>query len=164
MKLPPPEALLAGCVYLPRIIAKARALSAGLLPEGYVTRFGTPDSVDGLFLAFCGLSAQQITEAAALNDAFVERWFGSLPGTSAQRIKEWNHIARNLGRVGFPMAERLPIALSTKYGHLANRGIETIFEMLNADEEPNQSLGPTSGTVTRRAEPRVAPFPPAAPL
>jgi len=68
----------------------------------------------------------------------VEQWFESLPSTSAQRIKEWNHTAVNLGRPGFPMAARLPIALSTKYRHLVNRGIETIFEMLSADEKPTR--------------------------
>jgi hypothetical protein len=134
MKLPPPEASLAGCVYLPRIIAKARALKAGVLPEEYAVRFGTADSVDGLFLAYFDLSAKQITEAAELSDASVEQWFAMVPSAGVQRVKEWNHKAVNFGRPGFPMAERLPIALSTKYRHLANRGIETIFEMLNADE------------------------------
>jgi hypothetical protein len=134
MKLPPPEALLAGCVFLPRIIAKARALKAGLLPEEYAVRFGAADTVDGLFLEFFGLSAAQITEAAEPSDALVEQWFERLPSASAQRIAEWNHTAVNLGRPGFPMAERLPVALSTKYRHLANRGIETVFQMLNADE------------------------------
>jgi hypothetical protein len=46
MKLPSPEALVADCVFLPRIIAKARALKAGLLPEEYAVRFGAADTVD----------------------------------------------------------------------------------------------------------------------
>lgn len=135
MKLPRPEARFAGCVFLPRIIAKARALKAGVLPPEYAARFGAPDALDGLFLGFFGLRAEQILEAAQLGDPALEQWFGSVPGASEQRIAEWNHTALNLGRAGFPMAERLPIALSTKYRHLAGRGIETIFEMLNADEE-----------------------------
>jgi hypothetical protein len=134
MKLPPPESPLAGCVYLPRIIAKARAFKAGVLPQEYAVRFGAPDSVDGLFLEFFGLSAKQITEAAELSDAAVETWFASVPFVDAQRIQQWNHTAVNLGRPGFPMAERLPVALSTKYKHVADSGSETIFEMLNADE------------------------------
>jgi hypothetical protein len=110
---------------------------------------------NGLFLACFGLNAQQITEAVGLSDASLVRWFESLPGTSAHRIGEWNHTALNLGRAGFPMAERLPIALSTKYRHLANRGIQTIFEMLNADEEPNKALAtPTSVTFPAAQEPR----------
>src|SRR5262245_23220156 len=56
MKLPSPAATLAGCVFLPRIIAKARAIKTGVLPEEYAVRFGAPDSIDGLFLAFFDLS------------------------------------------------------------------------------------------------------------
>ena len=134
MKLPLPEAQLATCVFLPRIIAKARAFKAGALPEEYAVRFGEPDSVDGLFLAFFQLTVKQISDAAELSDAEIVNWFATLPSAGAQRIKEWNHIAMNLGRPGFPMADRLPIALCTKYRHLAGRGIETIFEMLNEDE------------------------------
>jgi hypothetical protein len=134
VKLPPPEARLAGCGFLPRIIAKARGLKAGLLPREFAERFGAPDGLDGQFLGFFGLTAQQISEAAELSDTAVEQWFSGIPGVG-QRIPEWNHITLNLGRLGFPMAERLPIALSTKYRHLAGRGIETIFDMLNADEK-----------------------------
>jgi hypothetical protein len=135
VKLPTPETTLAGCMFLPRIVSKARALNAGELPKEYAARFGAPDSVDGVFLGFFGLTALQILQAAEMNDASVEKWFGDLPGASAQRTREWNHTAVNLGRPGFPMADRLPISPTSKYSHLADRGIETIFQMLNADEE-----------------------------
>jgi hypothetical protein len=133
MKLPPPEATLAGCVFLPRIIAKARAYTAGLLPEEYSVRFGVPDGVDGLFLGFFTLSRDQIVEASVMSDASIAQWFESV--ASRERIEAWNHTALNLGRPGFPLAERLPITATSKYKHLANRRIETIFQMLNADEE-----------------------------
>lgn len=145
MTLPSPEAALAGCVFLPRIIAKARALEAGVLPPEYAQRFGAPDSVDGLFLGFFGLRAEQIVAAAKRSDASVEQWFGSVPDATAQRIQQWNHTALNLGRPGFPMADRLPVALRTKYRHLAGREIETIFEMLKADEEPREAPDRTAG-------------------
>src|SRR5438309_11852314 len=122
MRLPSPETRLAGCAFLARIVAKARALRAGALPGDYAVRFGAADSVDGLFLAFFGLSAEQITEAAELSDESIAQWFETV--ANVPRIQEWNHVAVNLGRPGFPMAERLPIALSTKYRHLANRRIE----------------------------------------
>jgi hypothetical protein len=141
MKLPPPEAPLAGCMFLPRIIAKARAMKTGELPQEYAARFGAANGVDGLFLGFFDLSADQITEAAALDDAAVEKWFNEMPGVTAQRIREWNHTAVNLGRPGFPMADRLPIAPTSKYRHLANRGVETIFQILNADEETGAAAG-----------------------
>jgi len=135
MKLPVPEAQLAGCVWLPRIIAKARALQNGKLPEEYAIRFGASDGVDGVFLRFFDLTKEQIFAAADQPDAAVARWFESLPTVSAKRIEEWNHIGMNLGRAGFPLADRLPIGPKSKYAHLANRGIQTIFQMLKADEE-----------------------------
>lgn len=133
MKLPPPEATLAGCVFLPRIIAKARAYTAGALSGEYAVRFGAPDGVDGLFLRFFGLNRDQIVSASGMTDAAVAQWFESV--ASKERIESWNHTALNLGRPGFPLAERLPIKPTSKYRHLVGRPIETIFQMLNADEE-----------------------------
>ena len=44
----------------------------------------------------------------------------------------------NLGRPGFPMVERFPVALATAYSHLAELKLETVFEVLEADEQtPN---------------------------
>jgi uncharacterized protein DUF5069 len=134
MKLPLPEAQLAGCVWLPRIVAKARAIQAGTLSEEYAIRFGAPDGVDGVFLRFFELTKEQIAAAAHHPDVAVERWFVNLPTVSAKRIEEWNHVGMNLGRPGFPLADRLPIGPTSKYAHLAERGIQTIFEMLRADE------------------------------
>lgn len=135
MRLPPPEASLAGCVFLPRIIAKARALKTGELPPEYAVRFGGPGGVDELFLGWFGLQVDQVVAAAAGDDAAVAQWFEGVPGATAERVREWNHTAVNLGRPGFPLADRLPIAPTSKYRHLADRGLQTIFEMLNADEE-----------------------------
>lgn len=135
MNLPLPEAQLAGCVWLPRIIAKARALRKGELPEDYVIRFGAVDGVDGLFLRFFDLTKEQIAAVADQPDAAVARWFENLPTVSAKRIEDWNHVGANLGRPGFPLADRLPIGPQSKYAHLAGRNIQTIFAMLSADEE-----------------------------
>lgn len=134
MKLPSPETQLANCIWLPRIIAKARALKAGQLPEPYVPRFCAPDGVDGQFLSFFGLKKDQIVQAAELGDAAIVQWFEGLPTVNSARIAEWNHIAINLGRPGFPLADRLPIAPGSKYEHLVGRGLQTIFEVLRADE------------------------------
>ena len=135
MKLPPPEESLAGCVFLPRIIAKARGIKSGELPPEYAARFGSSDGVDGLFLNWFGIGAEQVLEAAVTRDAAVVQWFERLPGATPRRVQEWNHTAVNLGRPGFPLADRIPIGPTSKYRHLANRGIQTIFELLRADEE-----------------------------
>lgn len=134
MKLPPPRARLADCMWLPRIVAKARLLASGDLPPDYAARFGHPGGVDGQFLAFFQLTADDITIAAPWPDVQVVAWFTALPQATPARIAEWNHVAENLGRAGFPMADRLPIALSTTYKHLAGAGLTSVFDVLEADE------------------------------
>lgn len=134
--LPRPMDALAGCVWLPRIIAKARLLRSGRLPEEYASRFCHPTGVDWQFLSFFGLNRDAVSQAAALPDDGVARWFSSLPGATAGRIAEWNRIAPNLGRPGFPMADRLPVALATTYASVAHLKPKTVFEALDADENP----------------------------
>jgi hypothetical protein len=133
MKLPRPSEKLAGCVWLPRIFAKARQFQNGLLPQDYAARFCHPQGVDGVFLSHFPLSREDILSAAALTDEQAAEWF--LSRTSAERVEEWNQISPNLGRPGYPMAERFPVALATTYKHLASRGLTTVFEVLEADEK-----------------------------
>jgi hypothetical protein len=113
---------------------RARAIRIGALSNEYTARFCAPDAVDGLFLAHFLLTKDQILKAAELNDSDVAVWFKGLATATDERIGDWNHIASNLGRPGFPMAEQLPAALRGKYKHVADRSPQTIFEMLNADE------------------------------
>lgn len=133
MKLPGPREKLASCVWLPRILAKARFLAAGSLPENYAARFCHPQGVDGAFLTHFGLSREEIISAAELSDERAAEWF--LARCDSESIERWNHTAVNLGRSGYPMAERLPIALATTYKNVAERGPTTVFEVLEADEE-----------------------------
>src|SRR3974390_925997 len=100
MKLPRPIEKLAGCVWLPRILAKARLLRNGALPEDYASRFCAPNSVDGVFLAHFGLSREDIVSTAALSDDKASEWFISRNG--AERVEQWNKIDVNLGRPGSP--------------------------------------------------------------
>ena len=132
--LPRPKDRLADCVWLPRIVAKARLLAAGQLPAAYEQRFGAANGVDGHFLAFFRLTRGDIESAARLSDSGVALWFTSLPSVTREGVERWNHVAVNLGRPGYPMAERLPVALSTTYAHLAGRNIESVFDALEADE------------------------------
>ena len=44
-------------------------------------------------------------------------------------------VAINLGRPGYPMAERFPVALATTYKHVDSHGLTTVFEVLEADEK-----------------------------
>lgn len=133
MKLPTPRDRLADCLWLPRLVAKARLLARGELPAEYVARFCHPGGVDGHFLAHFELTRDDIVTAAANPDAEIARWFSAQPNAAA-RIAAWNRLAPNLGRPGFPMAERLPVALATTYCHLDASKITTVFEALEADE------------------------------
>ena len=51
---------------------------------------------------------------------------------------QWNELAENLGRLGFPMAQRFAVVRPTMYGHLdAEQGpLETVFDLLEVDERP----------------------------
>ncbi len=135
MNLPRPTDRLAGCVWLPRILAKARLLQRGALPPDYATRFCHPNGVDGQFLAQFGLSREEILSAASRSDEEVAAWFLGRAASSTQHIEAWNRIAVNLGRPGYPLAERFTVALATTYQQVAARGPTTVFEMLEADEE-----------------------------
>ena len=134
MKLPAPRDELAGCVWLPRILAKARQFSEGILEPDYAARFGHPSGVDGQFLAFFELTRDELIEVCGRTDVEVTAWFKGRNAAGGGRIAEWNHVAVNLGRTGFPMAERLPVALETVYAHLQGRGLDTVFAVLEADE------------------------------
>lgn len=132
MKLPSPREQLVGCVWLPRILAKARLLHRGALPEEYEARFCHPTGVDGLFVSHFGLTREDVLSATLLADSEIPDWL--LSRTSPERIQEWNQIALNLGRPGYPMADRFPVALTTVYKHVDSRGMTTVFEVLEADE------------------------------
>ena len=134
MKLPAPRDQLGGCIWLPRILAKARMLQRGELPAEYEARFCQPTGVDGQFLSHFGLSREELLAVAGLPDQQVIEWFRSRTTGSREQIESWNHIAQNLGRPGYPMAERFPIAKATAYSHIDSRNMTTVFEVLEADE------------------------------
>lgn len=129
-RLPNPRERLAGCIWLPRILAKARLALRGSLPLEYGERFCHATGVDGQFLAFFGIGRDALEAAAEGDDAEVAAWFTALPRATPERIQEWNRIAVNLGRPGFPMADRLPIAKATAYRDLETDESETVFELL----------------------------------
>lgn len=132
--IPPPRARLADCVWLPRILAKARLFREGRLPPDYAARFGVVDGVDSVFLGHFGLTRDDLIAVAPLTDAGVAAWFTSLASATPQRIAEWNHLSDHLGKPGYPLEARFPVGLATTYAHLAHRKPETILLMLEMDE------------------------------
>jgi Domain of unknown function (DUF5069) len=134
INLPSPRATLGGCMWLPRIIAKARLLESGALPAEYADRFCHPTGVDAQFLRFFELKQEDVKRASRGTDEQVASWFGKLPAAGPSLISQWNEVASNLGRPGFPMAERLPVALATTYKHLEPSKFSSVFEVIEADE------------------------------
>jgi hypothetical protein len=132
--LPTPESKLAGCMWLPRLLFKARAAQTGALPADFTRSFGQPLAMDGQFLSFFGLPLADViaqSERPADGDA---AWFLQQPGVNAARIAEWNALAPNLGRPGFPMAQRLVWARENIYPHIDAGPSASVFEILAADE------------------------------
>lgn len=142
--LPSPRDRLAGCCWLPRIVAKARALQAGELPADYAARFANPVAVDGHFLYFFGLTKEELLAAVARcsTDPELAAWFCARPGTDAARIEEWNRFAENLGQPGHPMADRFAASLKTIYSHFDPKTVHSIFDLIETDENPGDSKGP----------------------
>lgn len=137
---------MAGCLWLPRIVAKARLAKRGELDPEYAARFCHPTGVDGQFTAFFRLTKENLLAVCDSTDAEIAAWFRSLESASDARIQEWNHLAMNFGRAGFPMAERLPIGLATTYKYLSDRKLETVFAVLEADEGIAEGSARASGT------------------
>jgi hypothetical protein len=113
-------------------------IRAGELPPEFAARFGAPNSVDEVFLTHFGITKEDVIEASGLPDNEVAAWFLRLPQATPARILEWNQIAINLGKKGFPLEARFPVGLATTYAHIAHLKPESVFAMLEADEGINQ--------------------------
>ncbi|MSU64812.1 MAG: DUF5069 domain-containing protein [Opitutus sp.] len=89
MKLRRPTDKLAGCVWLPRFIDKARHHLAGTLDPDYVRPFCHPLATDGVFLAHFALAKEEVIgQVAAANgsDELVAAWFAQRPQCTPERI------------------------------------------------------------------------------
>ena len=126
---------MGGCMWLPRLIAKARLLQADMLPDDYLLRFCAPTGVDGQFMAFFNVTRGDILNIAPHTNSNVLAWFKALPSAKPSRIKKWNTLAENLGRAGQPMADRLEYAKTHVFSHLDVSSVETIFQMIEVDEQ-----------------------------
>lgn len=134
MNLPAPSARLASCVWLPRILAKARLLQRNELPPEYAERFCHPTGVDHQFLSHFRLRREDIVAAASQGDEEVAAWFLARPEGSTESIARWNDIALNMGRPGYPLADRFAVAKATIYKNVDATGMTTVFEILEADD------------------------------
>ena len=134
MSLPSPRTKLANCVWLPRVWTKAKLIASGGLADEYAPFFCHPKGVDGQFLSFFSIERDQITGIASFTADEVQTWFLELPQVNPARIEEWNQVAENLGRPGFPMHDRLKAGLEGGYSHVAHLNPKTVFEVLEVDD------------------------------
>ena len=136
-RLPEPTEKLAGCVWLPRFIAKVRLHDAGKLNEDYQLAFCHPRGVDGRFLEHFGLEKDGAIRAilGCASDAECEQWFMSLPDVTSERIDAWNEFAPRIGGPGQPGERELAFMLRKIYrGEPPPVALNSSFEAILWDE------------------------------
>ncbi len=132
-----PMEMLAGCVWLARLVDKARLQKAGNLPMDYAQFLGHPRGVDGRFLRHFGLDRDEtiVSLGNANDDQTAADWLLRQDGVSESAILSWNEIAVNLGRPGFPGEADLPLVIRRFIGNRpGSNAIGSFFEAIEFDE------------------------------
>ena len=136
MKLHRPQDQLAGCVWLPRFADKARLFLAQQLPFVYRLAFGSRFGIDGVFLRHFGLTVPQFLAAVrrSADHAALAQWLLALPGSSPQRIAEWNRRATLLGAKGHPGYLTRHLVKWVFYPKSVVSPVNSLFEAIEQDE------------------------------
>lgn len=127
---------LAGCVWLPRFIDKARLNFAGALPADYQRAFCSPLGIDGLFLAHFSLDREQTLAAIRRepSDAAVGQWFVAGLAEPPRMIQAWNELAPNIGKPGYPGHRTFCWGLKHIYGGCTDPRVDSGFNAIAWDE------------------------------
>ncbi len=142
LRLPKPSEELAGCVWLPRFIAKVRHHHAGTLSEDYQLAFCHPRGVDGRFLEHFALDKDDAITAilSARTEEELEQWFTSLPEVTEERIAAWNEFAPLIGSPGHPGERELAFMLRRTYPNGAPpAALNSAFDAILWDERQQLS-------------------------
>lgn len=137
MKSRRPTEKLAGCVWLPRFVDKARHHSAGTLPADYAQPFCHPLGTDGLFLAHFEIGKDEILQVIAdsNDDDTVEKWFQNRAPYTPEKVAAWNDLAPNIGKEGHPAHQGFLWILRQYYGGTApDPRIVSAFTAIAYDE------------------------------
>ena len=137
MKLRRPTDTLAGCVWLPRFVDKARHYFAGTLAPDFVLPFCHPQATDGVFLTHFALMKEEILEAVKNSkgdDAAVAAWFVSRPQGNPENIAAWNSLAPNIGREGYPIRRSFLWAKEHYYKGAVDPRVDSVFTGIAFDE------------------------------
>ncbi len=129
---------LAGCMWLPRFVDKARLHLAGELPADFQKPFCHPLGTDGAFFNHFDLDREEIigvVRDSAGDDDAVARWFTARPPGTPASIAAWNELAPRLGLPGTVMERSFRWALRHFYGNeSADPRVRTVFTGLAWDE------------------------------
>jgi len=136
MTLRRPHDQLAGCVWLPRFIDKARQQQAGILPPDFQRAFGNALATDGAFLAHfkLTLNAALTVIGSASSDAEIAQWFLAQQGVTPATIAEWNTRAPLFGGPGQPGERTFRFALKTLYRGCDDPRVTNAFTAIAWDE------------------------------
>jgi hypothetical protein len=162
MKLRRPEDRLAGCMWLPRFIDKARHHVAGTLAQDYQRAFCSPLGIDGVFFAHFALSKDEVIEVVRRekSDEAIAAWFVARAESSEEKIRAWNELAPNIGRPGFPGQRTFQWGMKHIYVGCSDPRVISGFTAIAWDEgfldsvspnRPNKAPEPTTMAVTSRA-------------
>lgn len=141
MELRRPTARLADVCWLPRFIDKARAHLDGTLPPQYARRFGDSKGIDGVFLRHFELTKEAFVDAVRASngsDIRMAKWFYAQPGVTDAKVNEWNRTAPEIGRPGNAGYEVFQWAVQNIYKDAPYTGVESVFEVIEADERQPQ--------------------------
>jgi len=137
MTIRAPWDCLAGCAWLARLTDKTRLMCLGKLPPDYLMLLGHPRGIDGRFLKHFGLDKDTALEVVSIqpDDNGVELWFRAQPGVTECSIENWNGLAPNLGRCGWPGERELAFAIRRFSGGATIKSpVETLFDLIRIDE------------------------------
>lgn len=136
MKLPRPHDKLAGCIWLPRFIAKARHHFAGTLAADYQRAFCSPLGIDGIFFTHFALQKEDVLEAIQreASDEAVAAWFSARPESNPEKVRAWNELAPHIGEPGFPGQRVFHWGMKHIYVGCADPRVTTGFTAIAWDE------------------------------
>ena len=138
MNLRRPTDMLAGCVWLPRLVDKTRHHLTGALEPGFIRPFCHPLATDGVFLDHFGIGKDEFLRLVADSDGsngFVEEWFARRAQYTHEKVREWNELAPNIGKEGFPVRRGFLWVLREYYGGVApDPRVDSAFTAIAYDE------------------------------
>ncbi len=132
-----PFSKLAGCYYLARLTDKIRLDLFGELSEDYRPYLFHRHGADMQFMNYFGVTKEELVQAVKTSDnddARMAAWFEQRTGLDEDKRRNWNELAVNLGKQGYPMAKTLVWAKQNLMPGCVDPSIDTVFKAIEWDE------------------------------